>query len=174
MTEEKRKDFESVISLIQDKKYDEAINILRAYQSSDEENQAYANYLIGYINTRWDYKNRKEESARRYLYLNICSNFPHPYAYVLYAGVAEDKNIAENHLEIGINRFPKDPRIYNELLRISNDKQKIIKRIDDNNFTDGELLGSAISYLVADQVWSKVLDFAYKLENGNQLGEYQK
>lgn len=41
MTEEKRKDFENVISLIQDKKYDEAINELRAYRSSDEENQAY-------------------------------------------------------------------------------------------------------------------------------------
>ena len=174
MTEEKRKDFESVISLIQDKKYDEAINILRVYQSNDEENQAYANYLMGYINTRWDYKNRKEESARRYLYLNISSDYPHPYAYVIYANVAEDKNIAENYLEIGANRFPNDPRIYNELLRVSNDKQKIIQRIDDNNFTDGDLLGAAISYLVANQTWDKVLDFARKLENGNQLGEYQK
>lgn len=175
MAEEKRKDFENVISLIQDKKYDEAINELRAYRSSDEENQAYANYLMGYINTRcWDYKNKKEESARRYLHLNICSNYPHPYAYVLYAGVAEDKNIAENYLEIGTNRFPNDPRIYNELLRVSNDKQKIIQRIDENNFTDGDLLGAAISYLVANQIWCKVLDFAHKLENGNQLGEYQK
>ena len=103
-------------------------------QSSDEENQAYANYLMGYINTRWDYKNRKEESARRYLYLNISSDYPHPYAYVIYANVAEDKNIAENYLEIGANRFPNDPRIYNELLRVSNDKQKIIKRIDDEYF----------------------------------------
>ena len=174
MTEEKRKDFESVISLIQDKKYDEAINILRVYQSSDEENQAYANYLMGYINTRWDYKNRKKESARRYLHLNICSGFPHPYAYVLYAGVAEDKNIAENYLEIGANRFPNDPRIYNELLRVSNDKQKIIQRIDDNNFTDGDLLGAAISYLVANQKWGKVLDFARKLEKGNQVRKHQK
>lgn len=174
MTEEKRKDFESVVSLIQDKKHEEAINKLRVFQSSDEEKQAYANYLIGYINTCWDYKKRNEESARRYLSLNISSGYPQPYAYVLYAKVAEDKNIAENYLEIGANRFPDDTRIYNELLRISNDKQKIIQRIDENNFTDGDLLGAAISHLVANQIWDKVLDFAHKLEKGNQLGEYQK
>ena len=174
MTEEKRKDFESVISLIQDKKYEEAINKLSVYQSSDEEKQAYANYLIGYINTCWLYKKRKEESARRHLYLNISSNYSHPYAYVLYAGVAEDKNIAENYLEIGANRFPDDPRIYNELLRISNDKQNIIQRIDDNNFTDGDLLGSAISYLVANQKWGKVLDFVRKLEKEKHIKKHQK
>ena len=49
--------FTGVIKQIEDKKYDEAVANLKPLSSSgDDEIKAKANYLLGYINTRWDYK----------------------------------------------------------------------------------------------------------------------
>ena len=91
--------FEQIIEQIKNKEYDGAISELKPFcQNEDAKVKSRANYLLGYINTCWDYKDKKKREAERHLYFNLNSEYPHPFAYILYADVLEDKNIAINYL----------------------------------------------------------------------------
>lgn len=103
--------FAEEIKLIKNKKYEVAVTKLQPLSSSNnEEIKARANYLLGYINTQWDYNKKNNKLAAHYLYNNLNSPYPQPFAYVLYADVVKDANIAINYLNKGIQRFPEEPR----------------------------------------------------------------
>ncbi|BBK21955.1 tetratricopeptide repeat protein [Amedibacterium intestinale] len=162
--------FAEEIKLIEDKKYDEAVVKLQSFLSSDNEKiRAEVNYFLGYIHTRWDYKAKKSKLAMRYLYNNLNSSYPHPFAYVLYADVAEDANVAINYLNRGRQLFPKDPMIYMKLFQLSLDKNAVIETIQESGLNDSILLGKVISYLLSSNQWDKVHRFIFRIFNGNVL-----
>ena len=162
--------FAEEIKLIEDKKYDEAVAKLQPFLSSDNEKiRAEVNYILGYIHTRWDYKAKNSKLAMRYLYNNLNSSYSHSFAYVLYADVAEDTNVAINYLKKGIQRFPREPMIYSKLLQHSLDKNTIIDAIQESGLNDPVLLGEVISYLLSSNQWNKVNRFIFRICNGNEL-----
>ena len=119
MVEDKRACFDKVFTNIDSKNYNEAVVELHNFLSDkDEEKQSYAQYLLGYINICSDYEERKECEARKYLYSNINSKYPHPHAFVLYASLMKDSNVSENYLKKAIEIFPEEPRLYSHLFSI--------------------------------------------------------
>lgn len=89
--------FTRIQELIKEKKYQEAKAALEPlYTGENAKNAAYAGYLLGYINTCRDNADAKEYLARRYLRENTQGDYPHPYAYVAYSRLIEDKNVALN------------------------------------------------------------------------------
>lgn len=167
-------DFDKIKKLIINKEYDLAQKELIPFcNCEDEKTAAKANYLIGYINTQWDYKENNAGKAKRYLRANLNSNFPHPYAYVLYARLEEDKNISENYLKKGIKKFPEEVELYCELLSLSSNKEDVVQLIKDNGFTDVELLSGVISYLILTDQWDKISRFIFRIRNNNALTDLE-
>ena len=90
---------DEIIELIEKGEYSAAEIDLQKYVHSDDARiQAGAYYLIGYINTCWNNKNKSDSKARRFLLYNLNSEHPHRNAYTLYAKLEEDKNIVEKYL----------------------------------------------------------------------------
>lgn len=162
--------FSEAINLIKNKEYNEAINILQPFsRSEDQKVSAYAYYLIGYINTLWDNPEKHLHLAQRNLLSNICSGYPLPHAYTLYASVADDKNIAVNYLKQGIQRFPDNTELFAQLLRYSSNKDAVVAEILERNFGDKSLLGDVVSYLVHRQEWDSVTSTILRIRSNNML-----
>ena len=85
--------FTEIINLIEERKLADAVAALRAiYESDDPKSAAYAGYLLGYINTRYDYDKKSKPEAQMqknsslvqffcfYIFDNIekSSEFPQP------------------------------------------------------------------------------------------------
>ena len=175
MDAEKRKDFTKTIELINERHYDKALEELNVFLNhEDEEKKAYANYLIGYINTCWGYKKKNERLARQKLYDNINGDYPQAYAFVLYFELIKDKNIAENYIRKGIQLFPNNPQLFKALLKISNNKNEVIHQIVEKGFCDIPLLGDVISYLFKTHDWNKIGRFIFRIEKGNKLNDFEK
>ena len=129
--------FTPIIKNIEEKEYKLAVDAL--VPLLDEENErvvATAHYMLGYINTCSDYSERNDRQAKRHLRLNLNSNYPHPYGYVLYAKVENDPNVVLNYLKKGIARFPKDAEILFSLLRLSPDKNGVIGLVKKSGIND--------------------------------------
>lgn len=151
---------------------DEAVEeLLTLHKDTDSKVAGYAGYLLGYINTRFDYKARSAAKARRYLRENIFGDYPHPYSYVLYSRIEEDQNIALNHLNKGLEKFPTDPRILKELLEKSPEKDKIITLIKDSGLTNPLLMGSVIRHLIREGKWDSISKFVFRIESAGNLEE---
>ena len=162
--------FSKAIKLIESKSYDEATTLLHSLSHTDDAKvTAKANYLIGYINTRWDNEDKDTLLAQRSLLANINSEFPLPHAYVLYANISDDINVAINYLKKGIQRFPKEQELYKALLHLSNSRDAVIEEIQNQGLCDALLLGDVISYLITIQRWDEIAKFAYCIRNGNEL-----
>ncbi len=147
--------FDEIIKKIEAKEYRDAKDALVPLTTKGEPKDiAFANYLLGYIYTCYDNK-EDEQKAKRNLHLNLTSDYPHPYAYNLYAKVEKDKNIALNYLRIGVSKYPKDPDILKELLWLSPDKEAAIQLIDSSESNDPPLLGHVISYLIEIHQWER-------------------
>ena len=153
--------FSKAIKLIESKSYDEATTLLHSLSHTDDAKvTAKANYLIGYINTRWDNEDKDTLLAQRSLLANINSEFPLPHAYVLYANISDDINVAINYLKKGIQRFPKEQELYKALLHLSNSKDAVIEEIQNQGLCDALLLGDVISYLITIQLACIRVEFA--------------
>lgn len=148
--------FTQIHDLIKEKKYEEAKVALEPLSTGENaKDAAYASYLLGYINTCRDNPNAKEYLARRYLRENVQGDYPHPYAYVVYSRLIEDKNVALNHLNKGLERFPTDVRIIAELLSKSPDKDTVITLVKDREIENPWILGRSISHLISTNQWGK-------------------
>lgn len=149
--------FTRIHELIKEKKYQEAKETLEPLSTGENaKDAAYAGYLLGYINTCRDNPHAKEYLARRYLRENIQGDYPHPYAYVVYSRLIDDKNVALNHLNKGLERFPKDVRIIAELLSKTPDKDAVITLIKDREIENPWILGRSISHLISTNQWGKI------------------
>lgn len=167
--------FTEVIKLIENRKLDDAVDaLLPLYNDENPQTSAYAGYLLGYINTRYDYKAKRPVEARKYLKENISGPYPHPYAYVLYSRIEEDPNIGLNHLTKGLDRFPKDARILQELLEQSPDKESVVKLIKDSDLDTPELIGKAIAYLIKAKQWDQIGSFVFLLEKSDKIDEDER
>lgn len=172
MTKDNKQKFNEITKYIEEKKFEEATIALKKYiKSEDEEITSYSYYLLGYINTCWENKNKSDDHARRYLLYNINSKYPHYYAYVLYADVEEDKNIVERCLEQGLGKFPKQPKIYEKLLRYSLEKEKIISRILADGISDFDLLCKVIEVLIKLGKWGKISRLIFRIKQNYDLDE---
>ena len=148
--------FTQIHELIKEKKYEDARAALEPLSTGgNAKDAAYAGYLLGYINTCRDNADAKEYLARRYLRENIQGDYPHPYAYVVYSRLIDDKNVALNHLNKGLERFPTDVRIIAELFSKSPDKDAVVTLVKDREIDNPWILGSAISYLISTNQWGK-------------------
>ena len=148
--------FTRIQELIKNKKYQEAKAALEPLSSGENaKDVAYAGYLMGYINTCRDNPDAKAYLAKRYLRENIQSDYPHPYAYVVYSRLIDDKNVALNHLNKGLGRFPTDVRIIAELLSKTPDKDAVITLVKDRGIENPWILGSSISHLISTNQWEK-------------------
>lgn len=158
--------FTRIQELIKEKKYQEAKEALEPLSTGENaKGAAYAGYLLGYINTCRDNPDAKEHLARRYLRENIQGDYPHPYAYVAYSRLIEDKNVALNHLNKGLERFPTDARIIAELFSKSPDKDAIVTLVKDREIDNPWILGHAISHLVSTNQWEKTKHFVSMIRN---------
>ena len=148
---------DEVIELIEKKEYGAAEAALQEYVHSDDARiQAGAYYLIGYINTCWNNKNKNDDKARRFLLYNLNSEHPNRNAYTLYARLEEDKNIVEKYLNQGLLKFPNHPQLLYALLVNSHDKTSVIARILESDSTDFALLSKVIEVLIAEHKWGKI------------------
>ena len=158
--------FTRIQELIKEKKYQEAKAALEPLSTGENaKDAAYAGYLLGYINTCRDNPDAKEYLARRYLRENIQGDYPHPYAYVAYSRLIEDKNVALNHLNKGLERFPTDVRIIAELLSKSPDKDAIVMLVKDREIDNPWILGHSISYLISTNQWEKTRYYISMIRN---------
>ncbi len=167
--------FSNIIELIENKKYQEASSALKdLLNTEDEQTSARANYMLGYINTLHDYKKRNQQIAKRHLRINLNSNYPHPYGYVLYARVEEDTNIALNYLEKGLSLFPQDARILAKYFDLSSDKNTVVQLLMERNTSDPNLMSNVIDYLISTNQWDKTKHFTSQFENNNPLNESEQ
>ena len=167
--------FTSIIKSIEEKEYKLAVDALvPLLDEEDEKVVAIAHYMLGYINTRSDYSARNEYQAKRHLRLNLNSNYPHPYGYVLYAQVEEDPNVALNYLERGLARFPNDTGIISSFLRLSPDKNAVIDLIKEKDINDIGLISEVISQLISTNQWNETIPFIVRLEKETTLSEEEQ
>lgn len=165
--------FDKIIKLIENNNFESALKLLDGVKSNgDPKTEARANYLLGYIHTCREFKEKKDYLAKRYLLSNISSEYPQPFAYALYARVEDDKNVAINYLLRGATIFPRDPRIYLELFRYSNDKDAIVELIQNEDFSDFNLLVDVIEYLIRRHEWERIERFIFRLQNSDTITEY--
>ena len=158
--------FTQIQELIKEKKYDEAKTALEPLSTGeDAKDAAYAGYLLGYINTCRDNPNAKEYLAGRYLRENIQGDYPHPFAYVAYSRLIKDKNVALNHLNKGLERFPTDVRIIAELLSVSPDKDAVIEFVKDKGIENPWILGRSISHLISTNQWGQTKYYVSMIRN---------
>lgn len=158
--------FTRIQELIKEKKYQEAKVALEPLSTGENtKDAAYAGYLLGYINTCRDNSDAKEFLARRYLRENIQGDYPHPYAYVAYSRLIEDKNVALNHLNKGLERFPTDVRIIAELFSKSPDTDAVVTLVKDRAIDNPWILGRAISHLISTNQWDKTKHFVSVIRN---------
>lgn len=159
--------FDGITSLIDEKEYGKAESDLNSIISSKKHSEkaiSYSYYLIGYIHTCWDNKNKKQHLAKRMLLDCIESNFPIPGAYSLYADQEKDKNISINYLKAGLSKFPESPSIYLGILKHckKNETVKYINEIDNKNIVNTGLSNKVIEILIATANWEKAEIFLEK------------
>lgn len=165
---------DEIIELIEKEEYSAAEEALQEYVHSDDAKiQAGAYYLIGYINTCWNNKNKSDSKARRFLLYNLNSDHPHRNAYTLYAKLEEDKNIVEKYLNQGLMKFPNHPQLLYALLVNSHDKASVIARILESGSSDFVLLSKVIEILIAEHKWGKISRFIFRIQNNNTLDDEQ-
>lgn len=165
---------DEIIELIEKEEYDAAETALQEYVHSDDKKiQAGAYYLIGYINTRWNNKQKSDDKARRFLLYNLNSEYPHRNAYALYAKLEEDKNIVEKYLNQGLIKFPNHPQLLYALLVNSYDKASVIARILECGNSDFALLSKVIEILIAEHEWGKISRFIFRIQSNNMLDDEQ-
>ena len=165
---------DEVIELIEKEEYSAAEAALQEYVHSDDARiQASAYYLIGYINTCWNNKNKNDDKARRFLLYNLNSEHPNRNAYTLYARLEEDKNIVEKYLNQGLLKFPNHPQLLYALLVNSHDKTSVIARILGSDSTDFALLSKVIEVLIAEHKWGKISRLIFRIQSNNTLDEEQ-
>lgn len=166
--------FEPIIEFIEKEEYASAEKSLQEYiKSDDHKTRAYANYLIGYINTCWQNKERSKEKAHRYLLYNLNSEYPHRNAYALFARLEEDKNIVEKYLNIGLEKYPNHPQLLYELLNHSQDRASVIARILESGSTDITLLSRVVEVLIENQEWDKLSRVIFRIQSNNTLDDQQ-
>lgn len=162
--------FTEIISAISDKEYESAQTALLTLSKGDNaEASAKADYLLGYINTCSDYSQRNEHLARRYLRSNMNSDFPLPFAFVLYAKVEPDTNVALNYLNKGLTRFPNTPEIYAELFKLDPDKTAIIERIKDSGLINPRILSFVINHFISSNQWNQISQYIFRIQENNSL-----
>ena len=162
----------TIIELIEKEEFVTAEKDLKGYLNADDKKvQAYAEYLMGYINTCWRNKEKNEEKARRYLLYNLNSDFPHPNAYNLYARLEEDKNIVEKYLNQGLIKFQNHPQLLKTLLIYSQDKESVIERIQESGCFDFSLLSKVVEFLIKESKWDRVGNFIFKIQSNNTLND---
>lgn len=165
--------FEKIIKLIENNEFEPALNILDGIETSgDPKAEARVNYLLGYIHTCREFKKKKDYLAKRYLLSNINSEYPQPYAYVLYARIENDKNVATNYLLKGSLLFQGDPRIYLELFRQKTDKDALVEKIQNEDFSDFKLITEVIEYLIEKHEWAEIERFIFRLQNNDTINDY--
>ena len=172
-------DLKMIQDLLDNKKYQEAethsANIIGDV-NSDEKDIVIANYLVGYIHTLEDNKEKITWKARQALHYCIDSAYAIPNAYYLYAVVEEDKNVAINYLRRGLEKFPISPEIYLGLVEYSlkTEQLKIIDEIIKKGLSDYELLRKAIMLLISFELWDDVSKLSNKLIKDNDLSDNEK
>ena len=83
--------FAEIIAEIEDNKFSHAIALLEPLLTDDDKKiVARANYLLGYVYSCRENKEKSEHRAKRYLLDNLNSEYPVPHAYVLYADLVEE------------------------------------------------------------------------------------
>lgn len=164
--------FDEIITSIQNNDFSGAAASLNSFVSADDPKiVARANYLLGYIYSHWDNKDRNEHLARRYLLNNLNSDYPVPSAYVLYADLVEDKNIALNYLKSGVTRYPENTHLYRSLLHYSVDKGRVVDKIQQAGFSDTALLINVIEYLIETGQWDKTGQFINRIQSNQNLSK---
>lgn len=167
--------FDHIIKLIEINNFESADTQLQSLvHDNDPKTVARANYLLGYIHTCRENKDKKAILAKRYLLNNLSSEFPRAYAYVLYAKLEEDRNTALNYLKKGVSSFPNDPRIYLELFQQSQDKDRIVEIIQNEEFSDYYLLKAVIEYLIRKNDWEKTERFILRMQNNDIISEPER
>lgn len=165
--------FDEIIKAIESNEFSHATTALQKLISDDNpKTVSYANYLLGYVYSCRENKERNGSHARRYLLNNLNSEFPYPHAYVLYADLEEDKNVAVNYLKNGLKQYPKDARIYHSLLNLSIDKDSVVNAIQEGGFTDFTLLKDVIEYLIKAGQWAKIERFIFRIQNNENVSDY--
>lgn len=158
--------FKEIFALIDEKEYAAAADQLLLISNDDDEKAAaFANAVLGDIYQRYDFSEKNDEKARRFLRLNIGSSFPQPYAFCLYARVEKDKNIAQNYLQQGILSFPNDARIWTALFDISDDKAHIIQKAEQQGINDLRLTKKMAVYCFDTQKWEEVISYVKRIKD---------
>lgn len=169
-------DFKKIEDLIDNEKYldaEQQIAVTINDSNSNEKDISIANYLIGYIHTRWNNNEKSDWKARRALLNCIDSSYPIPDAFYLYTSVEKDKNVACNYLRNGLKKFPNNPGIYIGLLKYSmkSEQLKVIDEIKGKALSDYDLLKKVIQLLISYELWDDVDILSYKVIENNDLSD---
>jgi tetratricopeptide (TPR) repeat protein len=167
-------DFKGIEDLIDNKKYLDAEQKLIAIINdinSNEKDISIANYLMGYIHTRFNNKGKSNSIASQALLKCIDSSYPISNAFYLYADVEEDKNIAINYLRKGLAKFSTNSGIYIGLLKYSAkaEQLKVIEEIMGKGLNDYDLLRKVIELLISYNIWEDVDLLSNKAIENNDM-----
>ena len=167
--------FDEIIEKIKASDYGEAKkSLLQIVSNGSPKDIAYAYHLLGYIYTQYDFAEHDEQIANGYLKLNLNSEWPHPYAFYLFAQTEKDKNIALNYLRKGIEQYPTDPGILRQLLFLSPNKEDVIHLVEQSESTDTDLLGDVIEFFIESHQWDRIPPFISLFESTDTLKPSEK
>lgn len=171
--------YNEIIELIKKEEFkiaEQKLNEILNNKDLSNEKQAKVHYLIGYINTIFENKDKNEYVAKRNLLENIKSDYSEPEAYVLYSKIEKDKNIAINYLEDGLKKFNNYPKLLETLFELveDSDKEKILEQIDETDLVDYDLYRVIIEYLIEKENWDNVKRYSKKLLENYNLSPYAR
>lgn len=132
-----------------------------AFQSDYGQEYALACALRGYLHMQRGYRQRDERLAAELLLKNLDSDWPRPFAYVLFAGCCPRKEVAVNYLRQGRRRFPDSAGICAAFIRLASDEEarECMEDALRRGIRDREMFAASIGRLLRAGDWRGAYPF---------------
>jgi tetratricopeptide (TPR) repeat protein len=148
-----------IVDALKKNKYDIAERILLELWRKDS-HDAYINYLLGYLYNEYKNPAHSTEKAKRYFRLSIACDKPIENAFWYLAWLEKNQEHAKRILLRGLTFFPKSRGLYERLLTISSNTEKV--KLFDEIIKKG--IDSDSARIIMIQYYFKSSDFVLALD----------
>lgn len=159
----------NILELLNKKEFEQAekeIDTLLKDQTIKEEDKVKYYYLLAFINSDYEYKNKNILKAKRYIKLCINSQYVEESYYSLYNRLEDDKVILESAIKRGIKKFPKSELLNSLLFDVEDNegKQNLLITIQDTSIFTETFVMKYLNYYFQNCQWENIINLKDHIE----------